>query len=209
MPEQTSNVERALIIHPTQTTRRSVAGVLRKVAATPLTIHEASSLAEGLSATEWLEPRYVLVDLAEDRSLALEVVREIRRADRLVVGLYNPLLLPERDDEFFRGATRAGVGDFVPLPIAEADLAAALAAMPQSSLPRSKGRVAAFFGHKGGVGTTTLAVNTALVLAGSGEAGEVTLCDTALQFGEAVDHLGLAVDRDIGDLVRDLDESQA
>ena len=74
---------------------------------------------------------------------------------------------------------------------------------------RRTGTTITFFGHKGGVGTTTLAVNTALMLAGSHEAGEVALADTALQFGDAAALLGLAPDRDLADMARGLDEPGA
>ncbi len=206
MPENPASVARALVIHPVESTRRALRQLLRATSGGPATVHDAESLTEGLRAARWFDPRYVLVDLSEERSLALEVVREIRRADRLVIGLYNPLLLREREDDFFRAAARAGVGDFVPLPASEAELAAALGAVPRASREPTGGRTIVFFGHKGGAGTTTLAVNTALLLAGSGEAGEVALCDAALQFGDAAALLGLAPDRDLADMAHDLDE---
>lgn len=201
-----SQVSRILIIHPAEGTRQALAETLRQVTRTPNTVHEAGSLTEGLRAARWFDPSCVLVDLSEERNLALEVAREVRRSDRLVIGLYNPLLLRERADDFFRAAARAGIGDFVPVPVSEAELAAALGAAPQKSLGGPKGRTISFFSPKGGVGTTTLAVNTALVLAGSGQAGEVALCDAALQFGDAAPLLGLAPDRDLADMVRDLDD---
>ena len=202
--EPSPSVARALIVHPVEAMRRAVAHALRQVAGAPITVHEAGSLTEGLRAARWYDPSYVLLDLSEERSLALEVAQEVRRADRLVIGLYNPLLLRDHEDDFFRAAARAGVGDFVPLPAAEAERAAALAG-PRPDAAAAGGRTIAFFGHKGGVGTTTLAVNTALLLAGSGEAGEVALCDADLQFGDAAALLGLAPDRDLADMARDLD----
>ncbi len=205
MQDTTQGVARALIIHPVGAIRRTIAQMLRQAGGPPMTLREAESLTEGLGAASWFDPRYVLLDLTEERSLALEVAREVRRADRLVIGLYNPLLLREREDEFFRAAARAGVGDFVPLPASEAELAAALVA-PRERLDEAGGQIITFFGHKGGVGTTTLAVNTALLLAGSGEAGEVALCDAALQFGDAAALLGLAPDRDLADMARDVDD---
>lgn len=206
MADTTASVARALIIHPLAATRQAIGQLLRQIGGAPVALHEAGSLTEGLRAARWLDPSYVLVDLSEERSLALEVVREVRRADRLVIGLYNPLLLREREDDFFRSAARAGVGDFVALPASEAELVAALATAPQERSAGAKGRTISFFGHQGGVGTSTLAVNTALMLAGSGEAGEVALCDAALQFGDAAALLGLAPDRDLADMARDLEE---
>ncbi len=206
MPENTAAVTRALIIHPLESVRQEIDRVLRQADGTPSIVQEAGSLTEGLRVARWFDPRFVLLDLNEERSLALEVAREVRRADRLVIGLYNPLLLAEREDSFFREAARAGIGDFVPLPASAAELAAALAMAPEESSAGAPARTISFFSHQGGVGTSTLAVNTALMLAGSGEAGEVALCDAALQFGTTAALLGLAPDRDLADMARDLDE---
>ena len=60
----------------------------------------------------------------------------------------------------------------------------------------------AFFGAKGGIGTTALAVNTALVLA-QRNPGRVLLIDLDLQFGQVATHLNLVPTFDIGELVAD------
>jgi pilus assembly protein CpaE len=110
--------------------------------------------------------------------------------------------------EFFRRAARAGVGDFVPLPAAESELREALAAAlaaPAREGAGPQGKLVAFFSHKGGVGTSTLAVSTALALAAAQEReGSVVLCDAALQFGSAAALLRLSPELDVADLVRDL-----
>ena len=206
---QESGIARVLIVHPLEATRQAIGRQLREVAEVPVTLHEAASLTEGLQAARWLDPRFVLMDLSEERALALEVARELSREDRLLIGLYNPLLLREREEELFRVAARAGIGDFVPLPASQEELGAALAAAPRPAADTERGRVISFFGHHGGAGTSTLAVSTALMLAGSGEAGEVALCDASLQFGDAAALLGLAPDRDLADTIRDLDDKGA
>jgi len=77
--------------------------------------------------------------------------------------------------------------------------------------------IAAFFSPKGGVGTTTLAVNTAVLLAGGGNAtpgpapatnggfppSRVLLVDLDLQFGQVATHLNLTPRYDIGGLASD------
>ncbi|MGH2393681.1 MAG: AAA family ATPase, partial [Candidatus Limnocylindria bacterium] len=73
----------------------------------------------------------------------------------------------------------------------------------------------AFFSPKGGVGTTTLAVNTAVLLAGGGgttpnmkpglevPASRVLLIDLDLQFGQVATHLNLSPRFDIGGFATD------
>jgi pilus assembly protein CpaE len=71
------------------------------------------------------------------------------------------------------------------------------------------GDIITFFSPKGGVGTTTLAVNTAVLLAGGGAAtaqhagARVLLVDMDLQFGQVATHLNLSPRYDIGVLAND------
>jgi pilus assembly protein CpaE len=73
----------------------------------------------------------------------------------------------------------------------------------------SMGQIVTFFSPKGGVGTTTLAVNTALLLGGdngaeSGVPGQrVLLVDLDLQFGQVATHLNLSPRFDIAGLASD------
>jgi pilus assembly protein CpaE len=79
------------------------------------------------------------------------------------------------------------------------------------------GQLVAFFSPKGGVGTTTLAVNTAVLLAGGGAptptkgvapsppmaASRVLLIDFDLQFGQVATHLNLSPRYDLAGLATD------
>jgi len=70
------------------------------------------------------------------------------------------------------------------------------------------GRIVTFFSPKGGVGTTTLAVNSAVLLAGGpaamqGRAARVLLIDLDLQFGQVATHLNLTPRYDLADLCSD------
>jgi pilus assembly protein CpaE len=81
----------------------------------------------------------------------------------------------------------------------------------------SAGEIVAFFSPKGGVGTTTLAVNTAVLLAGGGAPqpgaatnggpsivpSRVLLVDLDLQFGQVATHLNLTPRYDVGVLASD------
>lgn len=76
----------------------------------------------------------------------------------LVASEMNPVLMLE--------AMRAGVSEFVTEPLSGDDLRNAIERVAgQRAMPTTQGRVYAFVGAKGGVGTTTLAVNVATALA--------------------------------------------
>jgi pilus assembly protein CpaE len=88
---------------------------------------------------------------------------------------------------------------------------------PETPSHTGSAEIVAFFSPKGGVGTTTLAVNTAVLLAGGGSpppgpartaaAGfpqaRVLLVDLDLQFGQVATHLNLTPRYDIGGLASD------
>jgi Flp pilus assembly CpaE family ATPase len=195
---------RVLVVHPEAEVRTSIEESLRNIGPKPLIVESAPSLADGLRQARAIKPHVVFLDLGAERSLVLDAARELRAPGCLIVGLYNPLVL-RGDLPFFRDATRAGVGDFIPLPASDSELLSALnAAETRESRAPAEGRVIAFFSQQGGVGTTSLAVNTALLMAGSDQVrGKVALCDAAVQFGSAVSFLGLKAQRDLADLVRD------
>lgn len=87
---------------------------------------------------------------------------------------------------------------------------------PEMAGRSGAGELIAFFSPKGGVGTTTLAVNTAVVLAGGGTPqtvagsgdgmqpdGRVLLVDLDLQFGQVSTHLNLTPRYDLAALAVD------
>src|SRR5687767_3111984 len=88
---------------------------------------------------------------------------------------------------------------------------------PESGSGTGSAELIAFFSPKGGVGTTTLAVNTAVLLAGGGGSAaagrprtelpvptsRVLLIDMDLQFGQVATHLNLSPRYDIAGLATD------
>jgi pilus assembly protein CpaE len=89
---------------------------------------------------------------------------------------------------------------------------------PELAARTTTGELVAFFSPKGGVGTTTLAVNTAVLLAGGGApppsaaangmtasipASRVLLIDLDLQFGQVATHLNLTPRYDVAVLAAD------
>lgn len=197
-------MQRILIIHSDPDVRSSLEDAVRAASAQPVTIEWAASLADGLRRGLGLKPHAVFVELDMERSNVLRVVSELRGPGRLIVGLYNPLLLGG-DLTFLRAATRAGAGDYIPIPTSHGEVAAALDGIASRREPAPKeGRLVAFYGQQGGVGATTLAVNAALLVAGSRKAGgTVVLCDAAAPFGSVAAHLGLNPPLDLSDFASD------
>src|SRR6266567_3676109 len=77
---------------------------------------------------------------------------------------------------------------------------------PDEQARIAPGQIVTFFSPKGGVGTTTLAVNTAILLAGDRSAAaqqRILLIDLDLQFGQVTTHLNLTPPFDISVLAGD------
>lgn len=99
------------------------------------------------------------------------------------------LLLSSLDPAIMLEAIRAGVKECFRDPVSAEDLAAALARITPSEPTGPAGDVFAFLGAKGGVGTTTAAVNVATALSRLGSDG-VLLVDFHLAHGDANVYLG-------------------
>jgi pilus assembly protein CpaE len=203
-----ARTDRVLIVHPDSNVRREIEIVLRRAHKFPIATRQVATPNAAIQAAREHDPRIIFLDLGEDRALTLSVARELRRIDRLIVGLFNPLI-EEKDSaeaEFLRHAVRSGVGEFVPLPVSDTELTQALSSVPQTRGGSQEGRAIAFFSHQGGVGTTTLAVNTALALSMAEPRRPVALMDANVQFGAVAAHLGMVPERDLSNAIRELDQ---
>jgi pilus assembly protein CpaE len=103
------------------------------------------------------------------------------------------------DPDLLLRAMRGGCGEFVGKPFDEADFAETLTRIEQrwtttTSRPRNSGKILSFFGAKGGVGTTTLAVHLAMCLVQVFKK-KVLLIDNHAQLGHVALYLGLDGDR--------------
>jgi pilus assembly protein CpaE len=86
-------------------------------------------------------------------------------------------------------AMRSGVTEFVTEPVTQNDLTGAIDRVTAKQPLRDPGQVVAFVGGKGGVGTTTLAVNVATVLA-KGLPSSTLLIDLHVAYGDAALFVG-------------------
>ncbi len=117
------------------------------------------------------------------------------------------MLTADRDVQQRVRALRAGADDYLIKPFHPAELLARLKSLVARFSPTDLlvgrpplGRVHAYYGAKGGVGTTTIAINAAIALQSLGR--RVCLVDGNLQFGDHRVFLDLGLDRkSIVDLV--------
>ncbi len=147
----------------------------------PLRLEELTSLAQPGSS----QPAVVILDLRE-RPVLPPIVAALRRQHPttgviIVAATLEPALMLE--------AMRAGVTELVTAPLAAPEVHAALARMTSPTAPTAAGQVFALLGAKGGVGTTTIAVNVATSLAMI-EPGATILIDLHLAYGDAAIFLG-------------------
>ena len=104
-------------------------------------------------------------------------------------------------------ALRLGVKDFLRRPVSGRELDQLLHRAQQPASPASgnkAGAVVSFISNKGGVGKSTLAINTACGLA-LRHTGDVLLIDASLQMGVAASTLDLRPEATLTDAVRERD----
>ncbi len=120
------------------------------------------------------------------------------------------------DADLLVQALRAGVKEFLSQPIKREELIHALSRLkeqkPRSAVDRTKrkrGRLIYVIGGKGGVGTTTVAVNLSTSLAQSGRSRSVVLMDMNLLFGEIPIFLDIQSDFSWGEVVKNISRVDA
>ncbi len=121
----------------------------------------------------------------------LDVATRIRQTE--APGFHTPVVVfgQSNDIDAKVRALRAGADDYMAKPIHPQELSARVRGLlarfarapVQAPAVQRSGRVHAYYGAKGGVGTTTLAINTAIALH-RGLGRSVALVDANLQFGD-------------------------
>ncbi|HEY5520233.1 MAG TPA: response regulator [Candidatus Limnocylindrales bacterium] len=151
----------------------------------------------------WAADRPDLIALDDDLPgpSGVELVARIRQAEP--AGTHTPIVLigGGNDVDAKVRALRAGADDYLGKPVHPQELSArvrgllARFARPQISARRQAfGRIHAYYGAKGGVGTTTIAINTAIGLHRELKRS-VALVDGNLQFGDHRVFLDMGVDQ--------------
>lgn len=158
----------------------------------------------------------IIIDVTAKGTTPADVCREVRGTPSLAA---IPVLCMSTDDDVEERIRflEAGADDVVAKPFDKRELEARVEAL-LLRFQRSRGMVAvsaiggglvdrprrliAVYSPKGGVGTTTIAVNVAVAHAKS-RPGGVVIIDLDLQFGQVATHLNETPRQTIADLVRD------
>jgi pilus assembly protein CpaE len=160
----------------------------------------AADGAEGFRLWGAEDPALILLDVMLPKLDGYQVAAKIRAEE---AGSHVPIIMLTAEAEVeqkIRGL-RAGADDYLVKPFHPAELLARIKSLLARFAPKDLlvgrpplGRVLAFYGAKGGVGTTTIAINVAIAL--QRELGRrVCLVDANLQFGDHRVFLDLGLDR--------------
>lgn len=108
------------------------------------------------------------------------------------------------DIDLFRGLMQRGVSEYLRMPLDAPSVISAIAGLYSEPSAAKLGRVYAFVGARGGVGSSTIAHNVAWTI-GRYSDSDVILADLDLPFGTAALDFNLAPERGIEDAVRETD----
>jgi pilus assembly protein CpaE len=161
----------------------------------------ASDGAEGFRLWGAESPSLILLDVMLPKLDGYQVAAKIRQEEGTTAHVPIIMLTAEREVEQKVRGLRAGADDYLIKPFHPAELLARIKSLLARFAPHDVlvgrpplGRVFAFYGAKGGVGTTTIAINAAIAL--HKELGrKVCLVDGVLQFGDHRVFLDLGLDR--------------
>jgi pilus assembly protein CpaE len=134
-----------------------------------------------------------VVDFDKDPELALETAEFLRQSFYHKIAIL--ALSSTADPDLLLRAMRAGYSEFLAKPFDSDEFTDTLTRLDQRwsatiGRPQNSGKILSFFGAKGGVGTTTLAVHLAMFLV-KGFGKKVLLIDNHPQLGHVVLYLGM------------------
>jgi pilus assembly protein CpaE len=174
-------------------------------------IGEATNGIEAVEKSQSLEPDIVLMDInmpEMDGISATEIISIKCPYSSIII------MSVQEEQEYLRKAMMAGARDFLVKPFNPEELVSTIRKIYQKSKERmgsfqvpqeqrkQPGKVISFFAMKGGVGKTTIALNSAIALAHLSEK-KVVLMDLDLQFGDIGLMMGIKSPNTIAELCQD------
>jgi len=147
----------------------------------------------------------VLLDISADSEQGLGGLEHLIEG---APGMYVILSDRQMTGEFLLRSMRAGSADFLQQPLKRAEFSEAMVRLEQHmarvhNQGRRLGTIYSFVGVKGGVGTTTAAINFAALSARHGKS--TLLLDLDLDSGDAASFLGLRHQYSLADAVENMD----
>jgi pilus assembly protein CpaE len=151
-----------------------------------------------------MSPDVVLVEMNGESRVPewLEKLPQEMPHTQVLVCSYN------REPDFLIRAMQVGIREFLPLPLSQSDLEGALNRVRMSQkqlmpLDNQQGQIIVVTGHKGGAGSTMVAVNLAQALAES-ITGQVALIDLGRPFPDVATFLDQESNYSIVDLIQNI-----
>ncbi len=201
---------RILVVDADPTVQRALSNALTQAGYQPIALGDGT---EALRVARTDRPALVLIAANLPGIDGFTIVSRLRMEDGPSTHTPVILLLAENEAEHRGKALRSGADDYLIKPFHPAELMARMRSLlsryaPADSAPipahrataaatsrrRDPARVILFYGAKGGVGTTTIAINTAIAL--HKEMGKrVCLIDANLQFGDHRVFMDLGLDK--------------
>jgi len=155
----------------------------------------------------------LILEIGEDVERELQMIHDFHTsgaADSIFV------TSPRFESDLLIQVLRAGVKEFLAQPIRKEELLSALVKLRERNASlagiaenKKRGKIIHVIGGKGGVGTTTVAVNLSAMLTELGSPRSVVLIDMNLLFGEIPIFLDLKSDFDWGEVVKNISRVDA
>ena len=201
---------RILVVDADPTVQRALGNALTQAGYQAIALSDGT---EALRVARTDRPALVLIAANLPGVDGFTIVSRLRMEDGPSTHTPVILLLAENEAEHRGKALRSGADDYLIKPFHPAELMARMRSLlsryaPADSVPipahraapaatsrrREPARAILFYGAKGGVGTTTIAINTAIAL--HKEMGKrVCLIDANLQFGDHRDIMDLGLEK--------------
>lgn len=166
-------------------------------------VHVASDGQAGVEMAASLAPDLILMDVALPKLDGYAATQRIRASERGGQRVPIIMLTAEADVEQRVRGLRAGADDDIVKPFHPLELIARIKALlarsgggatARAGTEKARlGRLVCFYGAKGGVGTTTIAINTAIALTVR-QKRRTVLLDANLQFGDLRVFMDLGLD---------------
>jgi len=172
---------------------------------------------EGLEKIQTAQPHLAILDVSLPDMTGIELCEQLRQNSKTIDIPIIMLSARSQTQDKIKGL-RAGSDEYVTKPIDPEEIVARVEALlsrsrslrQASAQSMKKGKVFAFMGSHGGVGTTTVALNIATALAQRNS--DTAIAELRPYLGTAALHLGMTPDRTLGDLlaseVSDIDQQQ-
>jgi pilus assembly protein CpaE len=176
-----------LVVGPDARLRDECKAAFAATSDSPPVLHYAADFSRAVEEARTRRPSLAIGEMAPDLRQMRTFAEELNTAspETKLIGAFKPEIFGHQLSEsaVLIDALRSGVSDFLRRPVSATDLGQLLDRLSRQGAVRSSrlGKVVSFLSNKGGVGKSTLLVNTAVGLARAGH--RVLLLDTSLQMG--------------------------